>query len=117
MFTGIQSFGTSYGRPREMGETPADMAKAQQYQKQKSAPHEYRGREMGEKPWEVPSREQQQANYDKATAGYTTAPTRGTSKRPREMGETPEDVAKNNQPTDSRQREMTEQEKRLDLYA
>ncbi|RAI10306.1 MAG: hypothetical protein DKM23_07160 [Candidatus Melainabacteria bacterium] len=116
MFTGVQSYGSFY-RPREMGETPADMAKAQQYQKQKSTPHEYRGREMGEKPWEVPSREQQQANYDKATAGYASAPTRGTSSRPREMGETPEDVARNNQPKDSRQREMTEQEKRLDMYA
>ena len=45
MFTGVQSYGSFY-RPREMGETPADMAKAQQYQKQKSTPHEYRGREM-----------------------------------------------------------------------
>ena len=91
------------------------MAKAQKHQQAQT--HEYRGREMGEKPWEVPSREQQQANYDKATAGYASAPTRGTSSRPREMGETPEDVAKNNQPKDSRQREMTEQEKRLDMYA
>ena len=33
MFTGVQSYGSFY-RPREMGETPADMAKAQQYQKQ-----------------------------------------------------------------------------------
>ncbi len=114
MFTGVQSYGSFY-RPREMGETPADMAKAQKHQQAQT--HEYRGREMGEKPWEVPSREQQQANYDKATAGYASAPTRGTSSRPREMGETPEDVARNNQPKDSRQRKMTEQEKRLDMYA
>ncbi len=113
MFTGIQSYGSSYGRPREMGETPADMAKAQRHQQAKN--HEYRGREMGEKPWEVPSREQQQANYDKTNVGYSTAPARGS--RSREMGETPADVARNNQPQDSRQREMTEQEKRLDLFA
>lgn len=114
MFTGVQSYGSFY-RPREMGETPADMAKAQKHQQAKN--HEYRGREMGEKPWEVPSREQQQANYDKATVGYASAPTRSHEARPREMGERPEDVAKNNQPADSRQREMTEQEKRLDLFA
>lgn len=112
MFTGIQSFGSAYNRPREMGETPADMARAQRHQQNQT--HEYRGREMGEKPWEVPSREQQQANYDKAT-GYATAPAKGT--RTREMGEKPEDVAKNNQAQDSRQREMTAQERRLDLFA
>lgn len=121
MFTGIPYYGTTYGnRPyhREMGETPKDMERAVKYQEsqERATQTEYRGREMGEKPWEVPSRAQQQANYDKASS-YQTTPTKSYETRPREMGEKPEDVAKNNQPTDSRQREMTEQERRLDLFA
>ena len=48
---------------------------------------------------------------------FTGVQSYGSFYRPREMGETPEDVARNNQPKDSRQREMTEQEKRLDMYA
>ncbi len=125
MFTGIPYYGTTYGgRPyhREMGETLEDMERAVKYQEaqEKASQTEYRGREMGEKPWEVPSRAQQQANYDRASSSYQTAPSRSSETRPREVGESPEEVAKNSksqEPQDSRTREMTEQERRLDLFA
>ncbi len=116
MFTGIPYYGTTYGnRPyhREMGETLEDMAKAvkwQEAQEAKTRGDNYRPREMGETPEDM-------ARTGSARDTYSTMPARGTSRRPREMGETPEDVARNNQPKDSRQREMTEQEKVLDLYA
>lgn len=116
MFTGIQSYGPTYGgRPyhREMGETPEDMAKAvkwQEAQEAKTRGDNYRPREMGETPEDM-------ARIGSANGAYSSFPARGTSRRPREMGETPEDVARSNQPQDSRQREMTEQEKRLDLFA
>ena len=79
MFTGIQSYGSTYRR--EMGETPADVAKAQKYQ-------------------------QAQRNG-------------GDNYRPREMGETPEDVAKANAKNAGPKKasEMTEQERRIDLFA
>ncbi len=110
MFTGIQSYGSTYRR--EMGETPADVAKAQKYQQaQRNGGDNYRPREMGEKPEDVMKR-------GKDT--YTTAPnTDYRSARPREMGETPEDVAKANAKNAGPKKasEMTEQERRIDLFA
>lgn len=98
-------FGTDYtvkgyAAPREMGEmTPP-----------KKAPkecNEYRPREMGE--YSVPSREKQQDYFEKAN---TTTPIATTQSeyRPREMGEYGEAAR-------PAKREMTEQEKRLDLFA
>ncbi len=121
MFTGIQYYGPTYHR--EIGETPADVARAQQYQKQQqyqSDPfaNEYRGREIGEKPWEVPSRSQQAENYRKSQYETPAYPTRTTYEtRPREIGETPEDVARAEQNRPRRHDEMTEQERRIDLFA
>lgn len=124
MFSGIDYYGTTYGnRPykREMGETPEDMARAVKYQEAQEAKargHEYRGREIGEKPWEVPSREQQGDYYQKAqieVPSYQSRPTYET--RPREIGERPEDVARAEQNRPKRYDEMTEQERRLDLFA
>ena len=109
MFTGIQSYGSTYRR--EMGETPADVAKAQKYQQaQRNGGDNYRPREMGEKPEDV-----MKTGINK----YTTAPARGNSSRPREMGETPEDVAKANEKNAGPKKasEMTEQERRIDLFA
>jgi hypothetical protein len=121
MFTGIQYYGSGYHR--EIGERPEDVARAQEYQRQRqhqSDPfaNEYRGREIGEKPWEVPSRSQQAENYRKSqyeTPSYPT--TNRYETRPREMGETPEDVARAEQNRPKRYDEMTEQERRLDLFA
>ena len=97
MFVGFQDYTVS----REMGErTPLP---------KRQAPNtEYRPSEMGE--YNVPSRAQQQEYYNKAEASYSTYPAtaRRDDYRPREMGEAP--VGRNN-------REMTEQEKRLDLFA
>ena len=128
MFVGIDYYGTTYGnRPykREMGETPEDMARAVKWQEEQEAKargHEYRGREIGEKPWEVPSREQQGDYYQKAQREVPSYQSRPTyESRPREIGETPEDVAKaearqkENRP--KRWDEMTEQERRIDMYA
>ena len=109
MFTGIQSYGSTYRR--EMGETPADVAKAQKYQQaQRNGGDNYRPREMGEKPEDV---------MKTGRNTYTTAPERGNSSRPREMGETPEDVAKANEKNAGPKKafEMTEQERRIDLFA
>lgn len=118
MFIGMQDY--TVGRYREMGERPEDVARKP---KQQTTPsYEYRGREMGEKPWEVPTREQQTDYYQKATRetpSYQSRPTYET--RPREIGETPADVAraeasqKANRPKTAS--EMTEQERRIDLYA
>ena len=125
MFTGIEYHGTVYGnRPykREMGETPEDIARAvkwQEAQESRSRGDNYRPREIGEKPWEVPSRAQQAEYYSKAEAkvnGYHSADTYET--RPREIGERPEDVARSSRPDrPKRKEEMTEQERRLDMYA
>ncbi len=114
MFTGIQNYGSSYHR--EMGERPEDVAR----KPKQNAPYanEYRGREMGEKPWEVPTREQQAEYYRKAQSevpSYKTTPRYET--RPREMGERPEDVARAEQKRPKTAEEMTEQERRLDLFA
>ena len=109
MFTGIQSYGSTYRR--EMGETQADVAKAQKYQQaQRNGGDNYRPREMGEKPEDV---------MKTGRNTYTTAPERGNSSRPREMGETPEDVAKANAKNAGPKKasEMTEQERRIDLFA
>ena len=109
MFTGIQYYGSTYRR--EMGETPADVAKAQKYQQaQRNGGDNYRPREMGEKPEDV---------MKTGRNTYTTAPARGNSSRPREMGETPEDVAKANEKNAGPKKafEMTEQERRIDLFA
>ena len=109
MFTGIQSYGSTYRR--EMGETPSDVAKAQKYQQaQRNGGDNYRPREMGEKPEDV---------MKTGRNTYTTAPERGNSSRPREMGETPEDVAKANAKNAGPKKasEMTEQERRIDLFA
>ena len=77
MFTGIQSYGSTYRR--EMGETPADVVKAQKWQ---------------------------EAHRPKAET------------RPREMGETPEEAGRANaQNTGRKASEMTEQERRIDLFA
>ena len=70
---------------------------------------EYRGREMGEDPAKVPTREQQQAYYNQSQTGVNSARTERTDYRPREMGEAPAEREK--------QQEMTEQERRLDLFA
>ena len=127
MFTGIEYYGTVYGnRPykREMGETPEDMARAVRYQEAQEAAaqrNSYRPREMGETPEDVPSRAQQ-AEYSRradANTGYGVPNSyeRGSySTRPREMGERPEDVARGPQ-RPRRYDEMTEQERRLDMYA
>ena len=108
MFTGIQSYGSTYRR--EMGETPADVAKAQKYQQaQRNGGDNYRPREMGEKPEDV---------MKTGRNTYTTAPARGNSSRPREMGETPEEAGRANaQNTGRKASEMTEQERRIDLFA
>ena len=121
----VKYYGPVYGkRPyhREMGETPEDMAKAVKYQEQKEAAArstEYRPREIGEKPWEVPSRAQQAEYYSRAEAkvnGYDSYDRYET--RPREIGERPEDVARSSRPDrPKRKEEMTEQERRLDMYA
>jgi len=106
MFTGIQSYGSTYRR--EMGETPADVAKAQKYQQaQRNGGDNYRPREMGEKPEDV---------MKTGRNTYTTAPARGNSARPREMGETPEEAGRANA-KNTGSKEMTEQQKRLDLFA
>jgi len=124
MFTGIDYYGTTYGnRPykREMGETPEDMARAVKYQEAQEARsrnYEYRGREIGEDPRDVPSRQQQDEYYRRAEAQYPQYPSRPTYEtRPREIGERPEDVARAEQNRPKRYDEMTEQERRLDLFA
>lgn len=104
MFTGIQSYGSTYRR--EMGETPADVARAQKWQEAHRPQAETRPREMGETPADV-------ARTGRNT--YTTAPERGHSARPREMGETPEEAGRAN--AQNTRSEMTEQQKRLDLFA
>ena len=104
MFTGIQSYGSTYRR--EMGETPADVARAQKGQEAHRPKAETRPREMGETPADV-------ARTGRNT--YTTAPERGHSARPREMGETPEEAGRAN--AQNTRSEMTEQQKRLDLFA
>lgn len=119
MFTGIQSYGATYGgRPyhREMGETLADMEKAVKYQEGKEAKEaarnyseNYRPREMGEKPEDV-------LKTGSARNTYSSSQVRDTSGRPREMGEDPAEVAKSNEARNGH-KEMTEQEKRLDMYA
>lgn len=110
MFTGIQSYGSSYRR--EMGETPADVAKAQRWQEsQRTRGDNYRPREMGEKPEDV---------MKKGNDSYVSSPTPAyRSSRPREMGETPEDVAKAEAHNSGSKQasEMTEQERRIDLFA
>lgn len=107
MFTGIQSYGSTYRR--EMGETPADVARAQKWQEAHRPQAETRPREMGETPADV-------ARTGRNT--YTTAPERGHSARPREMGETPEEAGRANaQNTGRKASEMTEQERRIDLFA
>lgn len=104
MFTGIQSYGSTYRR--EMGETPADVARAQKYQQaQRNGGDNYRPREMGEKPEDT---------MKTGRNTYATAPERGHSSRPREMGETPEQAGRANAKNNG---EMTEQQKRLDLFA
>ena len=128
MFTGIEYHGTVYGnRPyrREMGETPEDIARAvkwQEAQEARSRGDNYRPREVGEKPWEVPSREKQ-AEYsrradERYNSGYSYGYDDEYSTRPREIGERPEDVARSNRPQRPKTKdEMTEQERRLDMYA
>ena len=128
MFTGIEYHGTVYGnRPykREMGETPEDIARAvkwQEAQESRSRGDNYRPREIGEKPWEVPSREQQ-AEYvrraeERLNGGYDSYESDRYSTRPREIGEKPEDVARSQHPHRPKTKdEMTEQERRLDMYA
>jgi len=76
---------------------------------------EYRGREMGEDPAKVPTREEQQAYYDKAQAKVGTPRKEEYSYRPREIGEDPAEVEA--QRKAGQKREMTEQERVLDLYA
>ena len=125
MFPEVKYYGPVYGnRPyhRDMGETPEDMARAVKYQEEKEARSRgdnYRPREMGEKPWEVPSRAQQSEYVSRAEArvnGYRTEDTYET--RPREIGEKPEDVARSSQPQRPKTKdEMTEQDRRLDMYA
>ncbi len=114
MFVGIQNYSSGYHR--EMGERPEDVAR----RPKTTNPHanEYRGREMGEKPWEVPTREQQAEYYRKAQAETPSYPTTARYEtRPREMGERPEDVARAEQRRPKTAEEMTEQERRLDLFA
>lgn len=71
---------------------------------------EYRGREFGEDPKNVPSKAEQQAYYDKAQTRYASKPD-AFGYRPREFGEDPATVQK------PEKREMTEQERVLDMYA
>lgn len=118
MFVGMQDY--TVGRYREMGERPEDVARKPKTRDPYA--NEYRGREMGEKPWEVPSRSQQAEYYKRAEAEMSSYHSRPTyESRPREVGETPADVAKAeanqkaNRPKTAA--EMTEQERRIDLYA
>lgn len=113
MFVGIQDFSSGYHR--EMGERPEDVARRPQ--RQNPYGNEYRGREMGERPEDVPSRSKQADNYARAernNPSYSYGDSYST--RPREMGEKPEDVARSSHHPKTYD-EMTEQERRLDLFA
>ena len=107
MITGF-SYNPYYVR-RDIGDRPEDIAREQEYRQSKNT--EYRGREVGENPYEMASRPQRTAE---PAPSYTDS----YQSVPREVGETPADVARTTQPQrPKRYDEMTEQERVLDLYA
>lgn len=94
--------------PREMGEQVPPKKPEREYR-------EYRPREMGEDPMSVPSRKQQQDYYDRTVSTYSSPSKPNYESRPREMGEDPAKVTNPNAP--KKASEMTEQERRIDLFA
>ena len=109
MFVGFQDYTVKKDYyPREIGESIPP-------RKPQRECHEYRPREIGEDPRTIPSREQQQKNFDRAES-YHSSPSRPTYEhRPREIGEDPREVRNPNAPKHAS--EMTEQERRIDLLA
>lgn len=96
---GINYTVKGYAAPREMGEmAPPEKAPREC--------NEFRPREMGE--YNVPTREKQQDYFEKSNTTNPTATTKDDY-RPREMGEFSEAAR-------PEKKEMTEQEKRLDLF-
>ena len=94
--------------PREIGEQMPAKKPEREYR-------EYRPREMGEDPMTVPSRKQQQDYYDRTVSNYSSPSRPNYESRPREMGEDPRTVTNPNAPKQAS--EMTEQERRIDLFA
>jgi len=114
MITGV-SYNPYYFR-RDIGDRPEDIVREQEYRQSRNT--EYRGREVGENPYEVPSRAQQAEYARQAEATRPTTYSDSYQSVPREVGETPADVARTTQPQrPKRYDEMTEQERVLDLYA
>ena len=109
MYIGIQDYTVKKDYyPREMGEAIPP-------RKPERECREYRPREIGEDPRTIPSRQQQQDNYDRARQYYSGPREPDYQTRPREIGEDPREVRNPNAP--KKASEMTEQERRLDLFA